>query len=75
LSSPQLDKERLGDKGIGKVDMFGVIDKTLPCVIELKVQTTHDSVSDTPLRAALEALAYCAVIEANSSDISLVATA
>jgi len=63
-------KERLGDKGIGKVDLFGVIDETLPCVIELKVPTTHDSVSDTPLRAFLEALAYCAVIEANSSDIS-----
>jgi hypothetical protein len=63
-------KERQDDKGIGKVDLFGVIDETMPCVVELKVPTIHDSVSDTPLRAFLEALAYCAIIEANSSDIS-----
>jgi hypothetical protein len=63
-------KERQDDKGIGKVDLFGVIDETMPCVVELKVPTIHGSVSDTPLRAFLEALAYCAIIEANSSDIS-----
>jgi hypothetical protein len=67
-------KERQDDKGVGKVDLFGIIDETLPCVIELKVPATHDSVSDTPLRAFLEALACCAVIEANSSDISAEAT-
>ncbi|HYQ70654.1 MAG TPA: hypothetical protein VET88_01870 [Gammaproteobacteria bacterium] len=68
-------KERRDDKGIGKVDLFGVIDDTMPCVVELKVPTIHDSVSDTPLRAFLEAFAYCAVIEANSSDISAEAAA
>jgi hypothetical protein len=68
-------KARRDDKGIGKVDLFGAIDGTLPCVIELKVPTTHGGVSDTPLRAFLEALAYCAVIEANSADISAEAEA
>lgn len=68
-------KARRDNKGIGKVDLFGVIDGTLPCVIELKVPTTNGGVSDTPLRAFLEALAYCAVIEANSADISAEAAA
>lgn len=68
-------KARRDDKGIGKVDLFGAIDGTLPCVIELKISKTNGSVSDTPLCAFLEALAYCAVIEANSADISAEAAA
>ena len=62
-------KERRDDEGIGKVDLFGVIDKIVPCVIELKVPTVSGSVSDTPLRAFLEGLAYCAIIEANITGI------
>ena len=63
-------KERRDNKGIGKVDLFGVIDGTLPCVIELKVPTAHGGCSDTPLRAFLEAFAYCAIIEANIDDLA-----
>ena len=53
-----------GDQGVGKVDLFAVLDGTLPCVIELK-KTRRD----TPLRALLEGLAYCAIVEANAPDI------
>ena len=63
-------KERRDDKGIGKVDLFGVIGGTLPCVIELKVPTAHGGCSDTPLRAFLEAFAYCAIVEANIDDLA-----
>jgi len=45
-------KSRRADRGIGKVDLFGVIDGQLPCVVELKVKG-----GDTPLRALLEGLA------------------
>ena len=62
-------KERRNDKGIGKLDLFGVIAGTLPCVVELKVPKADGGCSDTPLRAFLEALAYCAIIEANRDDI------
>ena len=44
-------------------------DRRLPCVIELKAarETTR---GDTPLRALLEGLAYCAIVEANAADIA-----
>jgi len=63
-------KARRDDKGIGKVDLFGAIDGSIPCVIELKVSTSNGRCSDTPLRAFLEALAYCAIIESNLADIA-----
>lgn len=63
-------KSRQGDKGIGKVDLFGVLDKTVPTVIELKVSAKKGSNPDTPLRAFLEGLAYCAIVEANIEDIA-----
>ena len=63
-------KARQGDKGIGKVDLFGVLDKTVPTVIELKVSAKKGSKPDTPLRAFLEGLAYCAIVEANMKDIA-----
>lgn len=62
-------KARRGDKGIGKVDLFGVIDDEIPCVIELKVDQKENRKPDTPLRALLEGLAYCAIIEGNQKDI------
>ncbi len=62
-------KARLSDQGLGKIDLFGVVDGCVPCVIELKVEGTKASLGDTPLRALLEALAYCAVVEANVDDI------
>lgn len=63
-------KARRDDKGIGKIDLFGVIAGSLPCVIELKLPTASGGRSDTPLRAFLEAFAYCAVVEANIGDIA-----
>lgn len=63
-------KARQGDKGIGKVDLFGVIDGNIPCVIELKVAGAGGRKKDTPLRAFLEGLAYCAIVESNMSEIA-----
>lgn len=63
-------KARRSDKGVGKVDLFGVLDSTKPCVIELKVHSIKPGMGDTPLRAFLEALAYCAIVEANAGDIA-----
>lgn len=61
-------KARQGDRGVGKVDLFAVVDGRLPCVIELKV--TRKSGPDTPLRALLEGLTYCAIVEANADAIA-----
>ena len=60
---------RQGDLGVGKVDLFAVVDGRLPCVIELKV-AGKSARGDTPLRALLEGLAYCAIVEANVADIA-----
>ncbi len=62
-------KARQDDRGVGKIDLFAIVDGTLPCVVELKVagETTY---GDTPLRALLEGLAYCAIVEANAADIA-----
>ena len=62
-------KARRDDRGVGKVDLFAVVDGTLPCVVELKV-VGNTSCGDTPLRALLEGLAYCAIVEANAADIA-----
>ena len=40
------------------------------CVLELKIQSQGSSLGDTPLRAYLEGLAYCAIIEADTADIA-----
>ena len=63
-------KARQGDKGIGKVDLFGVINGTQSSVIELKIHPAGTGYGDTPLRAFLEALAYCAIVEANADDVA-----
>ncbi len=63
-------KARRGDKGIGKVDLVGLIDGAQICVIELKIHPVNKACGDTPLRAFLEALAYCAIVEANADDIA-----
>ncbi len=62
-------KARQDDKGIGKIDLFGVIDQAIPSVIELKVDQDSGGKPDTPLRALLEGLAYCAMVEANQEAI------
>ena len=56
---------RRDDRGVRGVDLFAVVDGLLPCVVELKVAG-----GDTPLRALLEGLAYCAIVEANAADIA-----
>jgi len=63
-------KARRKDKGVGKVDLFGLIDDHRATVIELKVVPTTGR-GDTPLRAYLEALAYCAIVEANVLEIAI----
>lgn len=63
-------KAQQSDAGIGKVDLFGVIDGNLPGVIELKVTGSENNLSDTPLRALLEGFAYCALVEANGAEIA-----
>ena len=62
-------KARQDDLGVGKVDLFAVLDGRLPCVVELKV-AGEKTCGDTPLRALLEGLAYCAIVEANLADIA-----
>jgi hypothetical protein len=44
-------KARQADTGKGKIDLFGLTDGSLPCVIELKVPTASGGRSDTPFRA------------------------
>lgn len=63
-------KARRDDEGVGKVDLFGVIDNFQPSVIELKIDPASPGLGDTPLRAFFEALAYCAIVEANARDIA-----
>lgn len=57
------------DKGVGKIDLFGLINGCRSTVIELKVRRAG-GYGDSPLRAYLEALAYCAIVEANASEIA-----
>jgi len=63
-------KSKQNNKGIGKIDLFGLIDNKQPTVIELKIQSKRGGLADTPLRALLEGLAYCAIIEKNLQKIS-----
>lgn len=67
-------KAKRGDVGVGKVDLFGVTDGAQSCVIELKIQPSGTGYGDTPLRGFLEALAYCAIVEANAADIAMEAS-
>lgn len=57
------------DKGVGKIDLFGLLNGCRSTVIELKVRRAG-GYGDSPLRAYLEALAYCAIVEANASEIA-----
>lgn len=62
-------KAKQMDEGVGNIDLFGVIDKELPTVIELKIENLDGGRADTPLRALLEGLAYCSIVERNISKI------
>lgn len=63
-------KAQRRDAGVGKVDLMGLIDNGHLAVIELKVRPGTERYGDTPLRAYLEALAYCAIVEANITEIA-----
>ncbi len=52
------------DKGVGKVDILGLIDDERLAIVELKVK------GGTSLGATLEALVYAAMIKANMEDVS-----
>jgi len=56
-------------EGVGEIDLFGLIDDRLMAVIELKILRKGGD-ADTPLHAFLEALAYCAIVEKNASEIA-----
>ena len=56
-------------EGVGEIDLFGLIDDRLMAVIELKILRKGGDI-DTPLYAYLEALAYCAIVEKNASEIA-----
>ena len=43
--------------------------RSAACVVELKT-ASESARGDTPLRALLEGLAYCAIVEANAADIA-----
>ena len=62
-------KARRSDARIGKVDIVALTASGCVAVVELKV-TTNKSKGDTPLRALLEALTYCAIVEANAQDFA-----
>ena len=62
-------KARAADAGFGKVDLFGLVGSASLCIIELKVLSSNKT-SNSPLQAFLEALAYSAIIDANSADIT-----
>ncbi len=52
------------DKGVGKIDMLGLVDGECLAILELKVKG-----GDTPFAATLEALVYAAILERNLVDI------
>lgn len=61
------DKANLG---VGKVDLFCVDAGGEPWVAELKVPSAETSRADSPLKALLEALAYCAILDPNMEKLS-----
>ncbi len=62
-------KARQSDSRVGKVDIVALTDSGRVAVVELKV-SKGTSKGENPLRALLESLTYCAIVEANAQDIS-----
>lgn len=64
-------KAKSGDALIGKVDLLALTSEDQLMVVELKYMPVAATVSkaDTPLRAFLEGLAYCAFLEAELDAI------
>ena len=59
-----------GNAGLGKVDLFCVESEGEPWITEMKVCSVRNEGVDTPLKALLEALAYCAVLDADMQYLS-----
>lgn len=65
-------KASRSDPGVGKIDLLGAFATGRLAVVELKYlppEKQHASSADTPLRAFLEGLAYCSIVEANLASI------
>lgn len=60
-------KARRDDHGVGKVDLLGITEGARLSLLELKVGGQSP---DTPLRAVVEGLAYCAMVQANLPNLS-----
>jgi hypothetical protein len=56
--------------GIGKVDLLCVESKGEPWITEIKARPLANGHVETPLKALLEAFAYCAILDANVRDLS-----
>jgi len=61
-------KAKRADRGIGKIDLFGLTDRGRVLVVELKYST--GSRGDSPLHALMEGLRYAAIVEANLCPIA-----
>lgn len=55
---------------LGKTDLFCVESEGEPWITELKVHPVRNEGVDTPLKALLEALAYCAILDADMGNLS-----
>ncbi|RLA41019.1 MAG: hypothetical protein DRR06_16625, partial [Gammaproteobacteria bacterium] len=64
-------KAKSDDASIGKVDLLALTSGDQLAVVELKYMPVGATVSraDTPLRAFLEGLAYCAILEADLESL------
>ena len=56
--------------GLGKADLFCAQSEGEPWIVEMKVHPKCGGRIDTPLKALLEALAYCALLDADMSNLS-----
>ena len=56
--------------GLGKVDLLSVDAEGEPWICELKVHSADKKSAETPLKALLEALAYCATLNADMRNLS-----
>jgi hypothetical protein len=56
--------------GLGKIDLFCAESGGEPWITEVKISSALDRRVDTPLKALLEALAYCATLDADMRFLS-----
>jgi hypothetical protein len=56
--------------GLGKIDLFCVESAGEPWISEVKIHSVRNGRVDTPLKALLEALAYCATLDADMRYLS-----